>query len=843
MNEVPALKQRLLEAVPPPVRVILVVIWVTGLYWFVATSRVSQSENSIPSLTIDPPGLYWTEQALQYRYARMVADGTGIPEFDPLLQTPGVRPLESMTILLEYLIGYSYRVFGTGVPFWVYVTRFTSCFVTLSIVPVYLLARWVANNRLAGVFASLLYAFSPASVGRSVLSCGREDIALPLLFGWTALAVGVLCGRSRSWLVAIVPLVVLSLAGWHFSRFYFLIVSAVLGLLYILRGAAFELRADPENADGTGDADGMRNLSEQPAHAAPILHVSTTLSLSALLAAVSVPVLRASHFYLSPAFLFSTALSCLLWIEHLRARQQSAGSSIRSMVGRTVSLTVCSGIWLVPAALFRSEEAGYAHVWQLFVEKARFLGIKPSDPLQIAPEARLLWREAFNSPTLHYVLGAFWGILAAAVCTICCVVVVRMCRRADAGRRRSVDRTNQVAWHFVLALTLIFAALFVMITRIAVFVAFFGTVAVAIAALRLRGTPAVVNGILLGIIGCLSVANAPGKSNAAIPELVNRVTGFKDEKEDYVYKYSFDDESLVHWIREHTTSDSVFAGRIGISPLILTYADRGIALQPKFEIPESRDRATRFFQALFDSESSLVRELDAWGVNYVVLDGRTMLDKTGDSARYANGLMDVSTTSPAWSMQFAPERLKEFQLVFEARCYRVFHRHQGKKLHDDFIPSHHSFYDISRFGGQTGEEDIFDDQYTVGVIHDCRRADELRDEAMSAGMAGRTARAVDLLNQAMLLNPAVRGAHLWLGMLAMQKRAPAVAIEHLKRETQLVPYCPMAALQFGRVLDATGTPEKALVQYERALRIDPEIPNIRSLIQQTTSRVSGMPPR
>ena len=88
----------------------------------------------------DDTGLFWTESAFQYRYARMVAHKEPLPSTDYTIQYPeGLEVFSHITIAMELVSGYLYQFFSIvfpHLPFHVFLIYFICLFSSLSIFPV-----------------------------------------------------------------------------------------------------------------------------------------------------------------------------------------------------------------------------------------------------------------------------------------------------------------------------------------------------------------------------------------------------------------------------------------------------------------------------------------------------------------------------------------------------------------------------------------------------------------------------------------------------------------------------------------------------------------------------------
>ncbi|MCC2671149.1 MAG: hypothetical protein K0Q72_3620 [Armatimonadetes bacterium] len=187
---------------------------------------------SLPDFNpVDDTAIFTTEDALQYRYARMVAEARPIPSVDPGLHHPeGFNVRDNLTTLVEGVEGRLYRLAGGGQPLHVFLITVV-CFVTsLGVFAAYGAATALWRSRRSGVFAAALYAVAVPTYARIIGGYGTEHFALPLLFFgvWLLLAALETPEERRAGLIALASggCFALALSAWHLSRFLFSLVLA-----------------------------------------------------------------------------------------------------------------------------------------------------------------------------------------------------------------------------------------------------------------------------------------------------------------------------------------------------------------------------------------------------------------------------------------------------------------------------------------------------------------------------------------------------------------------------------------------------------------------------------------
>jgi len=331
---------------------------------------------SLPEFSpADDTALFTTEDALQYRYARMVAQGKRIPDLDPGLHHPeGFDVRRNLTTLVEQVEGGLYRCVGQGAPLHVFLVTLV-CFVSsLGVFAAYGTATSIWRSRRSGLFAAALYCVAVPTYSRIIGGYGTEHFALPLLFFGIWAIVAALdteeadprCDR-RSQLRALVAglCFAAALAAWHLSRFLFSVVLASLVLVWLL-------------LEGIGSPKAARVSGAVPWLLAPVLAAS-----------VLVPILQARPFWTSPFFLTAAVVPVVVRLGQMR----TARIRLVSFAGLALLLVLISRI--LPTG-----DTGYSHVWGIVVAKIANFGIKPSDPAKLPFEARALWIEDVRSPSV-----------------------------------------------------------------------------------------------------------------------------------------------------------------------------------------------------------------------------------------------------------------------------------------------------------------------------------------------------------------------------------------------------------------------------------------------------------
>jgi hypothetical protein len=534
-------------------------------------------------------GQFWSEFAFHYRFAKVFAenrDWSGLSR-DRSVQFPDtINDWAEFTVAMELPAGLLYRWLQPATPFHGFVVWYDCIVSSLSLFAIFFLARALWRSDAAGVFASALYATLYPSYGRTVKNLFlREDFAIPLIIFALCFSVRALQDRKLrdqilaglAWLAA--------LASWHLTQFVLAVGVAAAVLVYLGKG-------------------------ETPR--VPWL----VLVLAA--GSVVLPVLRAKQLFVSPTMCALYALALAVWIN---------GGRKRAIVVFSAWLVALLGLsW----ALGKSQSE-YAHVYELFFAKLRYLGVKPEEPASLSWEARCLWEGAFNTAARDdWWRSLGWCLPLAAVAGW------------KVGR---MEVWKNVFVVFALAL----APLSWMVVR---YFTFLGFAAAVVAA-----------GLITRRIWWRAalVAAAVWQMFALDFQPLERTPVVPDN-----YK------PLVAWINEHTPTHAVILASISESPVILAHTGRPIILHSKFENRRIRERYREFLDAVYGREEQMFEFATKYGADYFVFDNGFLVAGK-DSRRYkADQLGDLDPNCAARLFAEQPERLRHFQPLFSERGYTVF---------------------------------------------------------------------------------------------------------------------------------------------------------------------------
>jgi hypothetical protein len=538
----------------------------------------------------DEVGQFWSEFAFQYRFAKFFAENRDWSKLsrDRSVQYPDmIDDWAEFTVAMEVPVGVLYRWLKPATPFHVFAVWYDCIVSSLSLFAVFFLARALWRSDAAGVFASALYATLYPSYGRTVKNLFlREDFAIPLIIFALFFTVRALQGQKARDQILAGVFWLAALASWHLTQFVLAVTVGAAALVYLGKGATPRI---------------------------PWF----VLLLAA--GSVIIPVLRAKQLFISPTMSVLYALALAVWIN---------GGRKRAAIVFTAWLVVLVGLslWL------QKSQSEYAHVYQLFFAKLRFLGVKPDEPESLPWEARCLWEGAFNTATR----GEWWHSLGWCL-PLAIVAGWRIWRM-------------EVWQNVFMVFALLLVPLAWMVVRYFTFLSFAAAVVAAGLTTRQIWWRAV---LVVAAVWQLAMLNYQPLDRAPVVP-------------DH-YK------PLVAWINEHTPTNAVILASISESPVLLAYTGRPTILHSKFENKLIRDRYREFLAAIYGSEEEFVAFAKKYGADYFVFDNGFLVGGK-DSRRYkADKLAGLDPNCAA--MRF----FSGSNAVFRANGYSVFRlSHPGK---------------------------------------------------------------------------------------------------------------------------------------------------------------------
>jgi hypothetical protein len=552
----------------------------------------------------DEVGQFWSEFAFHYRFAKIFAEKSDWSQLshDRSVQYPDtIDDWAEFTVVMEVPVGVLYRWLKPAMPFHVFVVWYDCLVSSLSLFAIFFLTRALWRSDAAGVFASAFYATLYPSYGRTVKNLFlREDFAIPLLLfalffsvralqensgtGVSPVQAGEQNGRdarSTIWQILAALFWLAALASWHLTQFVLAVGMGAAVLVYLGKGETPRL---------------------------PWFVIVLAVG------GVVIPVLRAKQFYLSPTMCVLYALSLAVWINGDRKRATIV------FAGWLVALVGLS-MWL------QKSQSEYAHVYQLFFAKLRFLGVKPDEPSKLTWEARCLWEGAFNTATA----SEWWHSLQW--CLPLAIVAGWKVGRLEVWK------------NVIVVFALLLVPLSWMVLRYFTFLGFaVAVVAAGLITQRVWWRAAVV----FAVVWQLCALN-----------LQPLERGSPDPK-----SYA----GIVAWIQEQTPTNAVLLAHIADSPVILAETGRPIIMHSKFENRRIRERYREMLDAIYGDE--FYAFAIKYGADYFVYDAGYLL-AAKDSRRYkADKLGPLDPNCAA--MLFETGHIPHFEKVFADDRFIVF---------------------------------------------------------------------------------------------------------------------------------------------------------------------------
>ncbi|MCX7994170.1 MAG: tetratricopeptide repeat protein [candidate division WOR-3 bacterium] len=746
----------------------------------------------------DPTAFYWTENALQYHYAELIASGEKIPSFDPKLQAPeGVKIFENLTILMEYPCGWLYRIFRLkerNVLFHTWTIIFIAGCASLGIFAIFFLSRAIGISHFYSILACLLFNFSLVSVGRSTFGFLNEDFALPFIaFGLASYFYAIRSSKNKilfSFLSGICFLI--SLCSWHFSRFIFLAIVfiSVFNLWVFERGSRLK-----DNA----------------------LVLFYTL-LIPFIGSFFVPVLKSRLYFLSLPFALSFGAILGIFIFKQKA-EYTVVSSSRGRLSIIIGLVFLAVSIVITRLL--NIEAEYTHVWSLIINKIKFFGIKPADPGLLDYPARSLWIEAFNSPHPVSIFKNLFPLIIPALFSFVYLT-----------RKRFFDSSIRLFIFF----SIIFFLGYLTIERMGVVNNYFVSVlAAAIGVVELKKGFKFYNYLPSAVLGIVFLFNFYQGYHLHNPTgyitTLRRIFGNEISQE--FYNWRLNNLELVRFIRHETPEDAIFLSSFGVGPLIFTYARRPIVLQPKFEVKNCQKLVKEFFDAIYSSETEFYNYCKSKNVNYFLYDIKILLDDTRDGSRWIAGKKEVHSRSAAFLLHFFPEDLAHFELVYQNNFYRLYRVVKEKRLQLSSAIPYQSIYDLKAFGNQTKNIEFFDDRYTEAIMQRIKNAKFLLQKAHKI-LTRDPKKACQLMEKSFALYPSLIGSATTLGIAYALTGRLKEGLALCQKEVEINPLYPLAHYNLAYCLYLNNDINRAIKELNETLRLDPNFEPAKEILKQLT---------
>ncbi|MDZ4773885.1 MAG: hypothetical protein SGI72_12210 [Planctomycetota bacterium] len=555
----------------------------------------------------DASGLLKSDPALLYYLVERVVESHGsIPSdwnADPRIEHPTAFDIPAhLPVAQEFVVAWLRLALGDALPLHVFCLWVAGAFASFALVGVWLLAAEFTRNAGLALLAAVTAALLPATWRTMGFVLMDEDFSWPFFVLHLGLLARAARLRSPASMMAASAALAAALATWHATSFVFALEAIAIASVCVLRST--------------------NPLRERWTWSAPIVLLAT---------AVVVPFLRHNGFVTSIGMLVVIAL----WLEGLVPERFAARLGARA---RILGAALVVGALGFVAAKRNGDD--HDHVFALLAAKIEFFGVRPANPLALAPDVRLMWQGPFE--TLD--TATAWTMLGTALVLGSLAVVVALRRRGDA---RLLTAALLAAFALVGA---------VLVVRVVVLPALIlPALALPLFAEFVQRRTAISAAITLVLVQSWFFAAwfgaysnpwyaAPVQRQAEISQLVRAIPALVPEN-------------------EAIAADSIN------STAILAHTRRRAILSPKWEARASRDRVVEFVMAFHTLSPEEFRELlvSNYRCRYLLVDRVTL----GYLCAYTAGL---SGTEPRAGSAASVFLSQDAAILTSVSGYRLLYR-------------------------------------------------------------------------------------------------------------------------------------------------------------------------
>jgi hypothetical protein len=594
-------------------------------------------------------GMFWSETAFHYRYAKMFADKDpnvwNTLANDRYLQYPdGVNAWKDYTTFMEPVCGWFYRLFvPASVPFHIFIMWFVALFGSLTAFIIYSAVRISSGSPIAGMISSLIWMLLPAAYMRQVSNIYlKEDFSMIfIILFYTLFLIGLKNKKISFPIIGAIALMI-ALLSWHFSQFMFLMFMGCIFLLYV-----FE--------------------KDWQTHYTRNLVIYTVAAAFASLA----PVLWERTTIISQPMIFAYSLIAVIFFRNRLPEKFSKSTMYRFALPMVIIVFLS-----VLNFLFNKQLAEYSHVFQLLIYKIINLDVVPKDPSTIPYNVRVFWAGGFEGMGIAEYFKMFHSATFGFIISLIIFIGIFLKRR----------QTSQELFLFLILVASFIST--ILVGRLMIFPAVF--TCIGFSALFLKKEA------VLALIPLLKSKKEDSKSinmaAAYLPILILVV--FLIVNYSYLKSIQLeipenvqDSQLLYSWIKANTAPGDALLASISDSPTLLLYTGRPVVLNSQFENTFIRKRSEEFSYKYFSSPDTLWDFCHKLGVKYLVINNKLALLTSPGTPRYSVCLTKlIPFNSAAEIFQFKPKETKGFYPLYDNNSYRVI------KVMDNFEKPAETYY-------------------------------------------------------------------------------------------------------------------------------------------------------
>jgi len=397
---------------------ILIFSFMVGMKLYFTFSRTFYSPR-------DDTALFWTESALQYRTAKLVATHGSLPALDLKTQHPeGLDIKGRLTVLMEIITGYTYRfLIPKTIPFHIFLLIFVAVYSSLSIFPLYHSINLLCNKKIAGLVGATMYAVTPA-IYITVVAPGYElqDFTLPLIFThlyFFIRAMKEIRGSISTYAFLSASFLFAALASWHLTQFYYTIFVVFIILCFLF----------------------VKNFNLVP------FYILTAVN---IFAGLAIPTMRSAGFIASFCMLLSYSLVISSLMPKKLERQRNL--AFLFLFSASIFVTIYLSFVRIPE---------YRFVYGLIWDKIKYFGVRPTDPTKCSWETLVMWVSPFTGPSLNNIFNYIGTLLALGIITLFIAV------------KTFLRKNMNVIDSFLLYFTIVFFPLYLLFIRLDAFFVWF----------------------------------------------------------------------------------------------------------------------------------------------------------------------------------------------------------------------------------------------------------------------------------------------------------------------------------------------------------------------------------